>query len=75
MVIHIPVVVSIQVALAYVDLHWSVKYPLINLIAFPIPFCSYHYLVRSAFIGAQLNGRKYPRPKMFFEEAARVADS
>ena len=30
-------------------------------IGFPIMFASYHYLVRGTFIGAVLNGRRYPR--------------
>jgi glucans biosynthesis protein C len=39
---------------------WVLKYPLILAVALPVLFLSYHYLARPTFIGAQLNGRKYP---------------
>jgi hypothetical protein len=38
-----------------------VKFPLILAIAFPILFASYELLVRHSWLGALLNGRKYPR--------------
>jgi hypothetical protein len=37
---------------------------MILAIGFPIMFASYHYLVRSTFIGAVLNGRRYPRERI-----------
>ena len=37
-----------------------VKFDLLNLIAFTVLFASYHYLVRSTFIGRMLNGQSYP---------------
>jgi hypothetical protein len=52
--------VALQVALAYVPLPWEVKDPLILVVALPVLFASYHWLVRSTFIGRQLNGRTYP---------------
>ncbi len=73
--VHLPVVVYIQVLLAYVDLHWVIKYPLINLIAFPILFLSYHYCVRSTFIGAWLNGRKYPFIPLFRKTEVQTEDA
>jgi peptidoglycan/LPS O-acetylase OafA/YrhL len=59
-IIHLPVVVSLQVWVAHWPVNWAPKFLLINLISFPILYASYHYLVRSTFIGRQLNGRKYP---------------
>lgn len=59
--VHLPVVFFLQVVFAQVPWHWSVKYPLILAIASTGLFASYHYLVRSTFIGALLNGRKYGR--------------
>jgi hypothetical protein len=56
---HLPTVVALQVALAYVPLPWVVKYPLILGVAIPVLFASYHLLVRSTFLGRQLNGRAY----------------
>lgn len=57
---HLPLVVSLQVWVARWPVHWSVKFPLINLIALPLLLLSYHFLARSTFIGRQLNGRRYP---------------
>lgn len=59
--VHLLVVVPLQILLAGVDLHWVIKYPLINLIAFPILFLSYDLLVRNTWVGRILNGRRYPR--------------
>lgn len=57
---HLPTVVALQIAFAQVALPWTVKFPLIVIIAFPLLFASYHLLVRSTFLGRQLNGRAYP---------------
>ena len=59
--IHLPLVVALQVWLAYVPLHWALKLPLILLLATPVLFLSYHHLVRPTFIGQVLNGRRHPR--------------
>jgi peptidoglycan/LPS O-acetylase OafA/YrhL len=56
--VHLPLIVWLQIWVAQWPLPWVVKYPLIMLIAFPLLFLSYHYLVRSTFIGQQLNGRR-----------------
>lgn len=58
--VHLPLVVCLQIWVAHWPVSWLVKFPLINLVAFPILFLSYHLLVRSTFIGAQLNGRRQP---------------
>jgi peptidoglycan/LPS O-acetylase OafA/YrhL len=58
---HLPIVFGLQVVLMKVPLHWSIKFPLIVAITLALLFASYHYLVRPTFIGAWLNGRKYPR--------------
>ena len=64
--IHLPLVVALQVALAPIDWPSFLKFSLILLIVFPILFITYHYLVRSTFIGAQLNGRRYPFEPLIF---------
>jgi hypothetical protein len=51
-------VVLLQILVARWPLPWMVKYSLILTVALPALFLSYHYLVRSTFIGAQLNGRR-----------------
>jgi ABC-type multidrug transport system ATPase subunit len=58
---HLPIVFGLQVLLMSVPLHWSIKFPAILAIALAVLLVSYHYLVRPTFIGALLNGRKYPR--------------
>ena len=58
--VHLPLVVALQVAVGRVSLPWPVKYAFIIAVAIPLLFGSYHYLVRGTFIGAQLNGRRYP---------------
>jgi hypothetical protein len=59
--VHLPLVVWLQILVARWPLHWTVKWPLVISVATPVLFLSYHHLVRPTFIGAQLNGRRYPR--------------
>jgi glucans biosynthesis protein C len=40
---------------------WAVKYSLVVSITGVLLLASYHYLVRSTFLGKLLNGRKYER--------------
>lgn len=60
-IVHLPLVVAFQVMIGRVALPWPVKYPCLCAVVFLLLFPSYHYLVRGTFIGAQLNGRRYPR--------------
>jgi peptidoglycan/LPS O-acetylase OafA/YrhL len=59
--VHVPVVWGLQAWMMRWPLHWSVKFPLILAITMLVLLGSYHYLVRSTFVGKLLNGRKYPR--------------
>lgn len=59
-IIHLHLVVWMQVALTDLTLHWSLKWVIILAAVSPVLFLSYHYLVRSTFVGALLNGRRYP---------------
>jgi fucose 4-O-acetylase-like acetyltransferase len=59
--VHLPIVWSLQAWMMRWPLHWSVKFPLILGITAAVLLASYHYLVRSTFLGKLLNGRKYPR--------------
>ncbi len=70
---HLPVVFLLQVLFMNVNLHWSVKFPMILLITMTILLLSYHFLVRSTFIGKTLNGRKYPRGRITQNAAAAEA--
>jgi ABC-type multidrug transport system ATPase subunit len=58
---HLPIVFGLQALLMNVPLHWTIKFPVIISIALAVLLLSYHYLVRPTWIGAMLNGRKYPR--------------
>jgi peptidoglycan/LPS O-acetylase OafA/YrhL len=60
--VHYPIVVVLQVALATVHWHWLVKLAIILLVTFGIALATYHLLVRFTIIGRALNGRQFPRP-------------
>ena len=55
--IHLPLVAGLQVWMASWPWPGAIKFLVLNAIAFTILFASYHYLVRSTFIGRILNGR------------------
>lgn len=56
--IHLPVVVFFQVAFSGWSAPWWIQWPLINLLSFPIMLASYHWLVRSTWLGFWLNGQR-----------------
>lgn len=58
--IHFPLLWQLNVLLADVPWHWLPKSLLYTFIAFAIMMPSYHYLVRSTWLGKLLNGRTYP---------------
>jgi peptidoglycan/LPS O-acetylase OafA/YrhL len=57
---HLPIVFALQALVVKVPLHWTIKFPAIIAVTLAVLLVSYHYLVRPTFIGAILNGRKYP---------------
>ena len=59
--IHVPIVFALQIMLSQLPWPGLLKFALILGISFPLMFASYHYFVRSTFIGGVLNGRRYPR--------------
>jgi glucan biosynthesis protein C len=61
--IHLPIVLALQIAVSQYAWPWPIKYALILGVAFPIMLVSYRYCVRSTFVGAVLNGRRYPRTR------------
>jgi hypothetical protein len=71
--IHLPLVAILQIWMAYWPWPGLVKFALLNLIAFTLLFASYHYLVRSTFIGRMLNGQSYPFVAWPFARSARRA--
>ncbi|MBT8047922.1 MAG: acyltransferase family protein [Gammaproteobacteria bacterium] len=63
---HLPIVIWLQVAVAELPLHWSIKLPAISVATIAISLLLYDLLVRSTFIGATLNGRRKPRVLFLF---------
>jgi glucans biosynthesis protein C len=58
---HLPVVWLLQAWMLKWPLHWTVKFPLVLAITMALLLASYHWLVRSTFVGQFLNGRRLPR--------------
>jgi peptidoglycan/LPS O-acetylase OafA/YrhL len=63
--IHLPIVVWLQVAVAELPLHWSLKLAIISGATIAIGLLSYDLIVRSTFIGHVLNGRRRQRMLSF----------
>ncbi|MBN1831129.1 MAG: acyltransferase family protein [Deltaproteobacteria bacterium] len=66
---HLPVIFPLQVIMAGLPLHWSIKFTLIVAATTALGLVSYRYLVRFTFIGSLLNGRRYPRTKKHAEKS------
>lgn len=58
---HLPVVMFFQILMGRMELHWSIKFPLILAASLAVLLLSYHWLVRFTWVGEVLNGRKYSR--------------
>lgn len=58
---HLPVLAFFATSMNGLPWDWSVKYPLQIAATIAVLLVSYRYLVRPTFIGAILNGRRYPR--------------
>ena len=67
--LHLPVVIWLQVAVAEWPLHWSLKLPLISAATIALCLLTYDLFVRSTFIGRILNGR--PRERVILPWIAR----
>jgi glucans biosynthesis protein C len=60
-IMHLPLVMALQTSLMLVDLHWSIKFLTINVVSCAVLLSTYHYGVRSTWIGQMLNGKKHAR--------------
>lgn len=58
--LHLPLVVALQVWVSPWSLPWPLKYLLVTAIALPVLLGSYRLCVRKTWLGAWLNGRRYP---------------
>ena len=68
--IHLPILLVLQVAVSSLDWPWPIKFGAILLVALPLMFASYQWLVRYSFIGTVLNGRRLRREKQLAAAAA-----
>jgi len=59
--VHLPVVVWLQVAVAEVPLHWSLKLAFVSGATIAIGLLTYELFVRSTWLGRILNGRQRDR--------------
>src|SRR5690606_1382515 len=59
--IHLPMVVWLQVAVAEVEVHWSLKLGLVSAVTIAVALLSYDVFVRSTWVGWLLSGRRRPR--------------
>ncbi len=59
--IHLPIVVGLQIAIAEVSVHWSLKLGFISVVTIGVALASYDLMVRSTCVGALLNGRRRER--------------
>ena len=59
--IHLPVVVWLQVAVAEWPLHWSLKLGFISMVTISFALLTYDLFVRSTWVGLILNGRRRDR--------------
>ena len=59
--IHLPVVVWLQVAVAELPLNWSLKLAFVSTMTIALSLLTYDLFVRSTFIGWLLNGRRRER--------------
>lgn len=59
--VHLPVVVWLQVAVAEVPLHWSFKLGFVSAATIALALLAYDLFVRSTWLGQILNGRRHDR--------------
>jgi peptidoglycan/LPS O-acetylase OafA/YrhL len=64
-IIHLPIQFQIQLWLAPIEMHWLLKYIVYMAITFAVMIPTYHYLVRSTWLGVLLNGRRYELVPLF----------
>ena len=72
--IHMPILMALQVAVFDLDWPWPIKFGGILLVALPLMFASYQWLVRYSFIGTVLNGRRM-RPEERLAAAATAGSA
>ncbi len=57
-ILHFTVVIALQTFFADLSLHWLIKFILINTLTCVVLLVSYHWLVRTTWVGSLLNGKR-----------------
>jgi len=73
--VHLPIVIWLQIAVAELPLPWFVKLAGISAITILVSILLYDLLVRPTFVGAVLNGRRKPRVIFRFGEQAAAENA
>ena len=71
--VHLPLVAVLQIWMAPWPWPGLIKFLLLNLVAFTLLFASYHFLVRSTFLGRVLIGRSHPLVVWPFRKTPAIA--
>jgi peptidoglycan/LPS O-acetylase OafA/YrhL len=64
-IVHLNILFQLGIWVADVPMSWPIKLTFYSVAAMTIMIPSYHWLVRSSFIGQVLNGRRYPYVPLF----------
>lgn len=70
--VHLPVVVWLQVAVAEVPVHWTLKLAFVSFTTITLSLLTYDLFVRSTWLGQLLNGRRRERKLAFRPPWARA---
>ena len=60
-IIHLPIVIAMAPVLSGINVSAELKFAFVFVVTSFLCLITYHYLARATFIGACLNGRRYPR--------------
>ena len=71
--VHLPIVIWLQIAVAELSIHWSIKLMAISTITAVGSILLYDTFVRTTFIGAILNGKRKPRLTFRSAQADRAS--
>lgn len=59
--IHLPIIVTLQILLFRVDLHWLIKFPAVTILSLLFSVIIYHFLVKDRFIDQFLKGNTFKK--------------
>jgi hypothetical protein len=60
-IIHLPIVIALAPVLSGINISAELKFAFIFITTSLLCLITYHFLARATFVGACLNGRRYPR--------------